>query len=185
MGFLVRASKTLTLWHGGNLDYAEDYIAHKGGRWEHGPGLYLITTYSIAKKYAKGSRKLYRVVISEGHDIKDATIPAEDVKEFLRLYCIKKKLKEVAERLEKYTKDGKVQAENFVTILMNNEAIKNTDTDELRRFLVTHGIDYWIADNMFGFTNRMVVLFNNKKIVSKERMSGKEIEVFDLPTRFS
>lgn len=190
MSYLVRASKTLTLWHGGNLDYDQDSITHKGGRWEYGPGLYLITTYSIAMKYAKGSRKLYQVTISEGTDIKDVHLPMKDAKEFLKQHGTKSKLKDVFQRMDDLSARmklaDKIPAENFLIIIINEDAVKSSKANELRSFIVSHGIDYWIVDNAFGFTtNRMVVLFNSKRIVSKERMSGREIEEFDLPTKFS
>jgi len=35
--YKVVAEQTLTLWHGGNLEFSKENISHKGGRWEHGP----------------------------------------------------------------------------------------------------------------------------------------------------
>ena len=61
------ARETMTFWHGGNLDTSTD-VSHKTGRWEYGPGLYLTTQFDVVQKYAKGSRKLYRVVVEKGVD---------------------------------------------------------------------------------------------------------------------
>ena len=63
-------TNTMTFWHGGNLDdYNQGAINQKAGRYEYGPGLYLITKYSEAIKYAKGSRKLYKVTVEKGNNI--------------------------------------------------------------------------------------------------------------------
>ena len=71
-------------------------------------------------------------------------------------------------------------------ITFNEQAIKNTDTDKLRSFLVQQGVDYSIVDNAFGWHERMVVLFNMKNIISKQIVTPKEkIETFDLPTAFT
>jgi hypothetical protein len=175
-------SSSLTLWHGGNLDFGQDFIAHKGGRWEYGPGLYLTTHYGTAKKYAKGSRKLYQVVVEKGTDIQDVSLPLEKVKDFLDTYGIKAKKKEILEILQKREKEGGIEADILVNVLVNESAIKNTNTDQLRKFLVENGVDYSIVDNAFGWHERMLVLFNMKKIISKQVIkSTDKIADFDLP----
>jgi len=184
-GLLVTAEQTLTLWHGGNLEFAQENISHKGGRWEHGPGLYLTTHYDTARKYAKGSRKLYRIVIKQGTNITDVDIPMSAVNEFIDNYFIKSRKKDVVDRIENRIKDNKINADTFLNIVFNEQAIKNTDTDKLRDFLVKQGVDYSIVDNAFGWNERMVVLFNMRNIVSKERVTPKEkIEIYDLSTKF-
>lgn len=182
----IISEQTLTLWHGGNLEFDQDSISHKGGRWEHGPGLYLTTHYDTARKYSKGSRKLYRIVIRKGMNITDVNIPMTEVLEFVDTYFIKSRKKDIVARIEKHVKDAKINADTFLNITFNEQAIKNTDTDKLRRFLVTQGVDYSIVDNAFGWHERMIVLFNMKNIVSKNIVKPKEkIETFDLPTEFA
>lgn len=176
----------MTLWHGGNLEYSSDNVAHKKGRWEFGPGLYLTTHYSTAKKYAKGSRKLYQVTISRGTNITEVELPLENVMTFVETFVSKVKRKDVIQRLQKHEKNGGINADTFLNIIVNENAIKNKDTDKLRSFLVSQGIDYSIQDNAFGWHERMVVLFNMKKIKSKRIVTSKEkIEQFDLPDAFS
>jgi len=48
------AHQTMSFWHGGNLDDYDDVIAHKKGRSEFGPGLYLTTSWDVVQKYRKG-----------------------------------------------------------------------------------------------------------------------------------
>lgn len=188
--YLVTAS-TLTLWHGGNLDVYKDTTAHRGGRWEHGPGLYLTTHYNTANKYAKGSRKLYRIVVQKGNDLYDSKLDLEPVKDFIDTYVFKALRKDILARLKKYG-STQVPAEIFLNVMIDGKpggegyAIRSTDTDKLRQFLVSQGIDYAIVDNAFGWHERMLVLFNMDKIKSKQVVSPKEkLEEFDLPTAFT
>jgi hypothetical protein len=183
--YQIVAEKILTLWHGGNLEMGLDNVKHKGGRWEYGPGLYLTTHYDTAKKYAKGSRKLYRIVVRKGNDIKDVMIPISAIQEFSDKYFIRSKKKEVESRIQKYIKDDKVPADIFLNIVCNEQAIKNTTTDNLRSFLVEQDVDYGIVDNAFGWHETMLVLFDMKNIVNKQIITPKDkIEVYDLPTSF-
>lgn len=182
---LVLSENVLTLWHGGNLEFGLENVKHKGGRWEYGPGLYLTTHYDTARKYSKGSRKLYRIVIKKGNEISGVNIPISEVLSFVDDYVLKSKRKDIIERIEKWNKGGSIKADIFLNIMINEYAIKNTNTDELRVFLVKQGIDYSIVDNAFGWNERMVVLFNMKNIVSKTIIKPKDkIETYDLPTDF-
>jgi hypothetical protein len=185
--FVESSSRKLVLWHGGDLtDGFKETVSHKKGRWEYGPGLYLITHYDTAKKYATGSRKLYQVAVEEGTNL-DTMIDATQVLEWVKINVIKSKQKEVIERISKHNKENKINGEIFLNIIINNDAIKNTTTNVLRLFLVECGIDYCLVSQPFGWSNQlMLVLFNPKKIVSKKQITSKDqIEVFDLPAKFS
>lgn len=169
---------TRNFWHGGNLSEYSDVIAQKNGRYEFGAGLYLTTQYDVAKKYAKGGRKLYIVTVKLGNDIKDSLIKTNDAVEFIREYCISNKRKEIIQRLKSYDKEGYVKAYLFNNILINNKGLKPSNTKILRQFLVDNNIDYEIINNAFGFGEDMMVLYNMKKIVkttifgSKDRMDN-------------
>lgn len=186
---------TITLWHGGNLDIIDDTMKFKKGRAEYGPGLYLTTHYDTAQKYSKGSRKFYQVVVEKGNNISDIQIPLDDVKEFVNRHTIKNKRKEVLNHiLEVADKRGKtinnemtVNAETVATLIINYDAIKPSNMEALRQFLLEHNVDYQIVTNPFGWGDQwMIVLYNMKKVVSKKQILPKDkIEVFDLPTKFS
>ena len=177
---------TMNFWHGGNLDDYNDIIAQKNGRYKYGAGLYITTCYGTAKKYAKGSRKLYLVTVEKGLDIADAFLDLEKVKEFVSMYVIGSKRKILMDRLVKYTDDDKVVADVFNNIILNEEAIKSTNTRYLRNFFVESGIDYEIVDNPFGYREKMMVLYNMKKIVNVTQIKPTdEITVFDLPTNYT
>lgn len=184
--YLVLSEETLTLWHGGDLETFQEAVSHKKGRWEFGPGLYLTTHYDTARKYSKGSRKLYKVVVKKGTDIREVDLQWSIIDEFISVWVIKKKLKEVTERLRKFRRNDKVNADIFVNVIVNEEAIKNVDTDKLRNFLVANGVDYSIQDSAFGWHERMLVLFNMKNIVSKTIVKPSDkIDEFDLPVDFN
>jgi len=178
---------TLSFWHGGNLDYGpdENYIQKKG-RFQFAPGLYLTTSYNVVEKYKKGSRKLYLVTIQKGVDAKEASIPFHAIDDFVKYYCIKSKRKEVLVAASKYNYKDRISAVIFINIMVNYEAIKPSDSNNLRRFLVQHGVDYSIVDNAFGWGERMVVLFNMKLITNSKVVKPKDkIEVWNLPTEWN
>jgi hypothetical protein len=69
--------------------------------------------------------------------------------------------------------------------VINTEAISPKFTNDFRKFLVDHGVDYVLVPNAFGWHEMMLVLFNTENIVSSRVVSGKEkIEDYDLPTEF-
>ncbi len=179
---------TITLQHGGNLDNIDDR-SHKGGQQEHGPGLYLTSSYQVVSKYAKGSRKLYLVTVEKGIDLKDKNISLDIVNEFINSYVIKSKIKNVKERINiivnRLKLNNEINAETFLNIIINESAIKNTDTINLKRFFIKCGIDYYILSNVFGQGETMIVVYNNDKIKQIKQITPKDkIETYDLPLNF-
>ena len=172
---------TMNFWHGGNLDEYNDLIAQKAGRYEYGPGLYITTKYDVAAKYSKGSRKLYLITVQEGVDINDAFFDINIAKDFVDKYVIKSKRKEVLERINKFDNEGKIKGYIFNNILINEKAVKPINTQKLRQFYIDNGIDYEIVENAFGWGEKMMILYNMKKIVNIIQVkSGDKITQFDL-----
>jgi len=172
---------TMNFWHGGNLDEYDDLIAQKAGRYEYGPGLYITTKYEVASKYSKGSRKMYLITVEKGVDINDAFFSFDAAKEFVNQYVIKNKRKEVFERMEKFKKEDKIKGFIFNNILINEKAVKPINTQKLRQFYINNGVDYEIIDNAFGWGEKMMVLYNMKKIVNVIQIKpGDKIEQYDL-----
>ncbi len=160
----------MTFYHGGNLDEYNDVIAQKNGRYSYGPGLYITDHLDTARKYAKGSRKLYRIEIEKGININDAYLDFEKCKDFIKNHIKGNMKKLVLEAILKYTKDDKVNANNFNVIILNNKAIQSTKTKELRQFYVDSGIDYDVIYNAYGWGDTMLVLYNMKKIIKITRI---------------
>jgi hypothetical protein len=171
----------MQFWHGGNLNDYDENIAQKNGRYEYGAGLYLTTHYDTALKYSKGSRKLYLITVDKGNDINNSFLNLDDIKEFVLNNVIKNKQKEILERLEKYNQNNKIKAFIFNNVLLNEKALKPKNTINLREFLINNNIDYEIVDNPFGWGEKMMVLYNMKKIKDIKQITSKdEIEKYDL-----
>ena len=178
---------TISCWHGGRLDDAyNETIAHKKGRYEYGPGLYLSTSYNAVEKYHKGSRRLYLITIEKGNDTNNTDIPVDVILEWINHYVIRSKRFEVLDAIQRRTENGKFNAQIFINILINNDAIKSTDTGSLRKFLVNQHVDYSEVHNAFGWGETMIVLFNMRKIIDKKVVTPKDkIETYDLPTEWN
>lgn len=173
---------TMSFWHGGKLDFYSE-VTYKKGRWEFGPGLYLTTNYSVAKKYSGGGRLLYMITIKKGTDIKDVSIPVADLNNFISDFVIKKYQNECRERFTKYLND--VPAETIQNVFVNHEYLKTNNVNELNKFLKKHSVDYDMMNRTLGYDNTMCVLYNTKLIVSTKVVTSKDkIEVFDLPDQF-
>ena len=171
----------MQFWHGGDLDNYDDIIAQKNGRYEYGPGLYLTTHYDTAKKYAKGRRKFYLISVEKGNDINKSLLDIDRVKEFVNKYVIKSKQKEILQRIDKYNKENTIKGYIFNNILLNEKALSPRNTSNLRQFLIDNGIDYEIVDNPFGWGEKMMVLYNMKKIKNVKQITSKDkIENYDL-----
>lgn len=172
---------TKSYWHGGNLDDYDDIIAQKNGKYEYGPGLYVIDHYGTAQKYAKGSRKMYMVTIENGTDINDSKISLDKLNEFVDTYVVGSKRKEVKKRLAEYAKNGEVKAYLFNNMMVNEKAVKPSNTSAWREFLVENGIDYEIVNSPFGWGEKMCVLYNMKKIKKIQQIGPKDtIEDYDM-----
>jgi len=184
--FEESVNQTMTLWHGGNLNSEfTDSLAHKKGKWEYGPGLYLTTHYNTARKYSKGGRKLYQITIERGLDLDDALIDTQKLYDFVTYHTIGNKKNIIKTSIAKYDDNGKTRASIFLNSIINNNAIKAAETNTLRKFLVDSGIDYSLVSSPFGWHEMMVVLFNMDKIIDKQIITpNTKIDVFDLPTEF-
>jgi len=172
----------MTFFHGGNLDDYDETVDHKKGRYEFGAGLYLTTQYGTAARYAKGSRKLYLVTVERGNDSETSYLNWDDVDRFLMSYCVKSKRNEIMIRLRKYVLDNKIEAYLLVNVLLNEDGIKPNNTPALRTFLVDSGVDYQMVSNAFGWGEKMLVLYNMKKIVKLQRVDPKSHMIDMLPT---
>lgn len=184
------SDNTLTLWHGGrNLESSyHEFAPHKGGRWEHGPGLYLTNHYDIAARYAKGGNKLYKVTIRQGRDSDDVQIPFDDVSDFAKRLIKGKARKEFLEmcqtNMQRRGLSG-VPAKVVSTLALNLEAIQNSNTGELRRFLVDHGADYTFVQNYHGGAS-VYVIHNPRVIKRVEIIKGSDVkDDFELPAQFN
>lgn len=185
---LLENTDTLTLYHGGRgLEYGgyREVVPNAKGRWEHGPGLYLTTSYQRAQSYAKGGRKVYKVTISKGNDIRRALLPLQAVKDFVNQHVVKSKRQSFMDDIERIINQRKLvdqfPATSFVTLLINDDAMNSSKTPILNNFLVDNGIDYSIVNNYGGSGETVVALFNRSLIknavaVGKEKITDYEVD---------
>lgn len=173
---------TMKFWHGGDLSSANMDNSHefsqKKGRYEFGPGLYLTSHYDTAKKYAKGSRKLYIVTVEPGNDLRQTFIDRSVIDDFINVFA-KPKLKEelgdlLDQRMDKGS--GKVRASVFGNIILNLDALPPSKTGALRQFYIDNGIDYELVSSAFGWGEKMLVLYNMKKITNVKEVNSNDPE---------
>lgn len=179
----------MKLWHGGrNLesDYNEPKKATKG-RWEYGPGLYLTTHYETAYKYAKGGGKTYMVHFELGTNINDVSINIEEALDFIQKNVVKPKrnliLEDIHFHMKRMEKTEHLDANVFLNLMINHDAVIGEKTINLNRFLVEQGIDYSTVDRFSGRDETVVVIFNNKLIKSVKPIKAKDVSLddYELP----
>lgn len=173
-------SDTITLYHGGRgLEYGghREIVPNAKGRWEHGPGLYLTTSYSRARSYAKGGRKVYKVVIRRGTNLRGSTISYQAVQQFTKQYIMARSRKSFIEDINtimaRYDLTDRVPSDVFVNLIINDNLLSSSKTPVLNKFLVDNGIDYSIVTNYGGSGETVVALFNRNLIVDVSPL-GKE-----------
>jgi hypothetical protein len=183
---LSKEPGTMSLWHGGNLTSDLVLIPQKTGRFEYGAGLYATTHYDTARKYSKGSRKLYKITLRQGTDANKSYVELDKALGFVNQFVTKAKRKEIMQQLEKYNKNNMIPAYVFNNVILNEKAIKATDTVNLSRFFVDNGIDYLLVPNAFGWGEMMVVIFNLQKISDVQQIKPTDTIVdYDLPVNFN
>lgn len=70
-------------FHGGIKWLGSPTINPKRRRYEHGPGIYLTTSYETARKYGKGSRAVFEVDVQDFTCISEIKIPKLDLLRFI------------------------------------------------------------------------------------------------------
>lgn len=163
----------MTFWHGGNLDDIS-IKGNKSGRSVYGSGLYLAKHYEDVQKYTKGSRKLYKVVVEKGTDIKDVKLDISAVIEFINMYVSKAKQKIILPYINNNIEDNKIDADVFNNIIINHKGIKLDNQQDLIYFLIDNGIDYDYLGRITFSHGDVMVLYNVAKIKEITRVTGKD-----------
>lgn len=187
---IVDRPSEITLWHGGRgLEFNyRDIIAHRTGRWEHGPGLYLTTHYETAAKYAKGGGKTYLVTVRQGTDIDSCTVPLEDAVEFVNRYVVGRMKKPViADLQDNLNRVGHLNADVIVNLCLNRSALSPASTEYLRKFLIDHGVDYISVNRFGGRDEKLLVVVNPAVVIRVDIVPAKAVTENEriLPFTFS
>ena len=116
---LSKEPGTMSLWHGGNLTSDLVLIPQKTGRFEYGAGLYATTHYDTARKYSKGSRKLYLLTLSQGTDANKAHVEYDKALGFINQFVPKAKRNEIIQRIDRYNQNGMIPAYVFNNVILS------------------------------------------------------------------
>ena len=177
----------LTFYHGAQRwEGAPTVVEHRKGHAEHGPGIYLTTSWQTADKYAKGGGSVYRVKIDPSAQfLQDAAIDVDDAREFVKSLPRLRAKADILETLARSeARRGKdLPAEYLINAFVNNDAASGQHGPALAAFLVEHGADISIVNN--SSSEDWAVVFNPDKICSVERLERGETSrpdfAFDLP----
>ena len=189
---LEKDPNIMYFFHGGDLEDIKYDIQQNVNRQKYGSGLYLITNYDVAKKYAKGSRKFYIVGVEKGVDISDVELNYHDLSNNVLSRVRGMGNKRSGQTLlilidinPKFFKGSGVN-QTISAFIVNNYFINNNlltpqNSQLWREYLVANGIDYEIVDNAFGYHETMMVLYNPRKIKSVKRiMPNDKLPTYDL-----
>jgi septum formation protein len=180
-----RNAEPLVLYHGAQRwEGAPEIVAHRKGHAEHGPGIYLTTSYETAARYAKGGGSVYRMELRPGvRWLQDASLDKGPVVTWLKgLPRLRGKEKLIAgvERVASRVGDT-FPAEILVNQFVNEGASSGQHGPALAAFLVTNGVDASLTSPpMFGGTGGAhgedwVVVFNPDILRSVTKVTAREV----------
>lgn len=141
------------------------------GRTEHGPGIYLTTSYATAAKYAKGGGTVKRVSVDTNLGwLDDVRIPLADTIAFVRDTPRMRKKAEIIADLKRNADRlgvGVVGAYVLRNLAVNYDALVGDVAPAMAAFFVRHGADADVVETSSeGAQEDWLVLFNPAKIVS-------------------
>ena len=178
-------TQIITMYHGGrDLEYSySDFVPAKKNRWEFGPGLYVTSHFDRARSYAKGGGKVYKVEFELGKPIEVVKIPFDDVNGFIMSNVVGKLREQVLEdihgNMKRMNLTSHVEADVFLNLMINYDAVIGKKTVDLAKFLVEQGVDY-LADHRFGGRDETIcAIFNRKAIKRVKSVKPSDVPVSD------
>lgn len=174
-------TENLVFWHGAHR--WEGPVRHQPAKMtnmEHGPGFYLTTSESTARKYAKGGGTLLRVELEpEIHLLESRRLPAGNLAAFVRGIPRLRHKKEVLVDLEAARARSRdqttVPADVLVNLLHYYKALTGEVGPAVAEFYTSHGIDGDLVRPGSRSENdeKWLVLFNLGKIVRIDRVRSR------------
>jgi hypothetical protein len=175
----------LVLYHGAQRwEGSPEIVAHRKGHAEHGPGIYLTTSYETAGRYAKGGGSVYRIELDSGvRWLQDVRLPYAEMVAWVKgLPRLRGKTELLAGLARVSARSGStLPGEILVNQFVNADAASGQHGPALAAFLVAHGAD---ASHVRQSGEDWVVVFNPRSIRSVTKVPAKQVGagfVFDLP----
>lgn len=164
---------------------AAEVRAGRAGHVEHGPGIYLTTSYQTAAKYAKGGGKVVKIHLSSHvRWLEDAVLSVSDATGFVfRLRTGKRRelhrdLLAAADRMATRYGGNRVPASTLVNLIVNAGAASGQNGVALAQFLAQHGVD---VSHVSQSGEDWVVVLNPRVITRVEEVSPRGQIEWDLP----
>ena len=182
--------ESLVFYHGAQQwEGPPQIVAHRKGHAEHGPGIYLTTSWTTASKYAKGGGSVYRIEVSPSvRWLEKTDLPVEETLRWVKSLPRLRGKADIVASLERTTaRIGRLPAEILVNVFVNHDAASGANGPALAEYLVRHGVDAsHISTPLFSGSGAedWVVIFNPKIIEKVTRLSAKDVGegfAFDLP----
>jgi len=171
----------LILWHGSQNWQGPPQLQRAGkGKSEYGSGLYLTTSASTARKYAKGGGSILRFEIDPDlTTTDDAEIGVKDAVDFLssipRLRNKKKIADDILLNAQRRGKDS-VHAFVIENLMSHHGALKGVAGPMLAEWYVKNGIDAAVVHHA---DEDWLVLYNLDKILSYKKTGSSDVQDVD------
>lgn len=174
---ITESENQMVLYHGGHKDLAmtfRDMAGNKKGSFEHGTGLYLTPSESMAAKYAKGGNAMFRVTVELERPMEDVTVTEEEVDDYITTFVPTKLRKEFREYALRRAKDGTIRIQTLMNLTVNYE-IPASRTAKIRQWFVDHGVGYDVVTNYGGWgvdKGTVYIIYDPKLIKKVERKNA-------------
>jgi hypothetical protein len=152
-------------------------VQQRKGHAEHGPGIYLTTSWETARKYSRGGGSVYRMLLEQPRAwVEDARIPVEETAAFLRATLGRGKssqtVLDAVHRVSARAGDP-FPANVLINAFVNNNLLAGRRGPAVAEFLTSRGIE---ASHVSQGDEDWVVVFNPGIIRRVERVTPQEVD---------
>jgi hypothetical protein len=183
------ASEPIVMYHGAHRWRGPPQIVPlRKGHAEHGPGIYLTTSWPTASRYARGGGSVLRMEVSPS--IRLAHLVHVDAAEFLRRASSiprlpgRAALTAALERLSSRM-GPRVRGDHLLAAIVNSGSAAGRSGPAMAGLLVEVGVDADLFRSPIGKGEEWLVVFDPNAILSVRRVTPDEVRrrgfAFDLP----